>query len=158
VTPENLAAVHAAAMGTVNTGRAWSAVEFADLLRTPGCFAIGDARGIALARAVADEAELLTIAVLPENRRAGLGGALMAAFESRAAACGAATAFLEVADDNASAIALYRRCGYADVGRRKGYYAAPDGTRRDALLMSRTLAGPSAQSAGDRPESGQKVY
>lgn len=155
MTPEALAATHAAAM---DTGRAWSAAEFADLLRSPGCFAVGDARGIALGRAVTEEAELLTIAVLPEDRRAGLGGALLAAFESAAATRGASTAFLEVAEDNTPAIALYRRRGYAEVGRRKGYYAAPDGTRRDALLMSRTLAQTAAQSVVNRPESGQKVY
>jgi len=151
----DLASLHGAAM---DTGRAWSADEFADLLRSPVCFAVGDARGIALGRAVAGEAELLTIAVRPEHHRAGLGSALLAAFESEAALRGASTAFLEVAEDNAPAIALYRRCGYAEVGRRKGYYATPDGTRRDALLMSRTLVQTSAQSAGNRPESSQKVY
>jgi [ribosomal protein S18]-alanine N-acetyltransferase len=155
VTPAGLAAVHAAAM---DTGRAWSAAEFADLLRSPGCFAVGDARAIVLGRAVAGEAELLTIAVKPEHRRAGLGGALLDAFEAEAVARDASVAFLEVAADNAPAIALYLRHGYAEAGRRNGYYVAPDGTRRDALLMSRTLSQTAAQTAGNRPESGQKVY
>jgi ribosomal-protein-alanine N-acetyltransferase len=155
VTPEGLATVHAAAMEST---RAWSAAEFAALLRSDLCFALGDARGIALGRAVAGEAELLTIAVRPEHRRAGLGRTLLAAFETDAAGRKASVAFLEVAADNAAAIALYLHQGYVESGRRKGYYAAPDGTRRNALLMSRTLPRPAAQSAGNRPESGQKVY
>jgi ribosomal-protein-alanine N-acetyltransferase len=136
VTPEALAAVHARAM---DSGSAWSVADFAGLLASPGVFALGDGRGIALGRVAADEAELLTIAVAPEHRRTGHGRALLAAFEARATAAGAATAYLEVAADNAAAIALYGARGYAEAGRRKGYYKSPQGRRTDAIIMARSL-------------------
>ena len=86
-----------------------------------------------------DEAELLTIAAHPDHRRKGLAQNLMQSWTQAAAARGARTAFLEVAADNAGAIALYLRCGFVETGRRKGYYARPDAGRVDALLFARDL-------------------
>jgi ribosomal-protein-alanine N-acetyltransferase len=123
----------------MDSGPAWSAADFDGLLSAPGVFALGDDRGIALGRVAADEAELLTIAVLPEHRGAGLGRALLTAFEAQAARAGARIAHLEVAADNHAAHALYIRQGYAETGRRKGYYRQPDGHRTDALTMARAL-------------------
>ena len=155
MTPADLAAIHACAM---DRGRPWTEADFEGLLRARGVFAIGDGRGIVLGRAVADEAELLTLAVMPEHRRTGLGRSLLGAFEDEAKARGATIAHLEVAADNAPAIALYAGCGYVEVGRRKGYYGPECGARSDAVLMSRTLADDAAQKAGEGPETGQKVY
>ncbi|MGI1663912.1 GNAT family N-acetyltransferase [Palleronia sp. KMU-117] len=136
VTAEDLARVHAQAM---DSGPAWSAADFAGLLAAPGVFALGDDRGVALGRVAADEAELLTIAVLPGHRGAGVGRSLLAAFETEAARAGARVAFLEVAADNHAARALYTRGGYVETGRRKGYYRLPEGGRTDALTMTRAL-------------------
>ncbi len=72
----------------------------------------------------------------------GLGRRLLAAFETAARDRGAETAFLEVADGNAAARALYLAGGYAETGRRKGYYRSPEGRRIDALVMARTLGLP----------------
>ena len=58
-----------------------------------------------------------------------------------AAARGAVRVFLEVADDNAAARALYARAGFVEAGRRPGYYAGADGERRDALLLALNLRG-----------------
>jgi ribosomal-protein-alanine N-acetyltransferase len=124
----------------MDSGPAWGVTDFAGLLATPGVFALGDDRGMALGRVAADEAELLTIAVLPAHRRMGVARALLDAFETRAGAAGAATAFVEVAADNAPAIALYTARGYATTGRRKGYYRDPDGRRTDALTMAKRLS------------------
>jgi [ribosomal protein S18]-alanine N-acetyltransferase len=88
---------------------------------------------------VLDEAELLTIAVHPDAQGQGVGTALMADFLKQAAARGAGRAFLEVADDNAAARALYARAGFAAVGRRKGYFSAPGGRKIDAVVMARDL-------------------
>ncbi|MET0429646.1 MAG: ribosomal-protein-alanine acetyltransferase, partial [Microvirga sp.] len=52
---------------------------------------------------------------------------------------GARIVFLEVEEGNAPALALYRRLGFREVGRREGYYARPDGTRAAALTMSLDL-------------------
>jgi len=104
----------------------------------PGGFAVTAQEGFALGRAVAGEAELITIAVTPDRRRAGAGRALLARFEAEAIQRGAETAFLEVADDNAAALGLYRAAGWRETGRRKGYYAREGGTV-DALTLAKAL-------------------
>lgn len=144
--PADLAALHALCF---TRPRPWSADEFAALLAGPGAFLAGDATAFALGRAVAGEAELLTLAVHPDARRRGRGRACLAAFEAAARARGATRAFLEVAADNAPARALYAAAGYAEAGRRRGYYAGPGGAAVDALILARTLAGP----GGGAPEN-----
>ena len=81
---------------------------------------------------------MLTLAVGPAHRRRGVGRALLAAAEAMASTTATAM-FLEVATDNAAAIALYEAAGYAAVGRRAGYYARPAGAGADALVMRRAL-------------------
>lgn len=145
---ETLAAIHAAAFA--GAGRAWSGPEIQALLAESATgvrlahrgAAPGDAlapAGFALYRTAADEAELLTIAVLPGDRRAGLGAGLLSACEAGARAAGAARIFLEVAAGNAAARALYARAGYRECGRRRGYYLHADGARDDALVLSKPL-------------------
>jgi ribosomal-protein-alanine N-acetyltransferase len=137
VTPADLAALHARAF---TTPRPWSEAEFAALLADPLAFLLveGDA-GFLLGRAVAGEAELLTIAVLPEARRLGLGRRLVGRFIYQARLRGADSAFLEVAEDNAAARALYLAAGFAEAGRRRGYYRTPEGKAVDALVLVRSL-------------------
>lgn len=138
MTPAALAAIHAACF---TVPRPWSAAELADLIASPSTLLAEASDGFALARVAADEAELLTIAVRPEARGRGLGSALLRDVLAAAAARGAGRMVLEVAADNAAALALYRREGFAECGRRKGYYAAPDGRRIDALIMARADGG-----------------
>jgi ribosomal-protein-alanine N-acetyltransferase len=135
--PEALAALHARCF---TSPRPWSADEFAALLREPAVFLLGGAHGFALGRVLADEAELLTIAVAPEARGRGLGHRLMEAFEAEAARRGATRAFLEVAEDNDAALRLYRARGYGESGRRRGYYRRHPGPAADALVMARDLS------------------
>lgn len=118
-------------------GRAWSADEIAALAAAPG-FAVTAPTGFALGRAVAGEAELVTIAVDPAARRHGAGRALLADFEDSARSRGADRAFLEVAADNDAARGLYASAGWEETGRRIGYYARPKGAV-DALTMSKRL-------------------
>ncbi len=120
MTPEALARLHAASF---TRPRPWSAEEFAGLLAGPGAFLLSDPHGFLLGRAIADEAELLTLAVDPAHRRKGIAARLLAGFSTRAAALGATTAFLEVASDNAAARALYVGAGWAQAGLRRNYYA-----------------------------------
>lgn len=130
-----MAALLAAGMdGTRN----WSETEIAALLASPGVFDVVGAEGFALGRAVAGEAELLTIVVAPEARRRGTGRALLASFEAAAAARGALSAFLEVAEDNAPARALYALAGYAEAGRRKAYFRRA-GQPVDAYILRKAL-------------------
>jgi [ribosomal protein S18]-alanine N-acetyltransferase len=129
--PDALAELHARAF---RSPRPWSASEFGGLLADPLVFLLEEPAALLLGRAVAGEAELLTLAVSPEARRRGLARRLVARFLYQARLRGAEKAFLEVAADNAPALALYTSAGFAPVGRRKGYFEGAD-----ALVMVRRL-------------------
>lgn len=137
MTPEDLATLHSLCF---TTPRPWTAAEFADLLGSNGIILAGDSRGFILGRIAGPEAELLTIAVAPDARKAGIGRDLVGQYHARASALGAEESFLEVAADNAPAIALYLASGYTQAGKRPRYYTTPDGQKRDALVFSRPLA------------------
>ena len=138
MTPDALADLH---RRSIQTPPPWSAADFSGLLADPLCFLLveGDA-GLLLGRAVAGEAELLTVAVLPEARRRGLGRKLVARFLYQARLRGAKRAFLEVSAENPAAIALYESAGFILAGRRKGYYQVPGGAPIDAIVLQRDLA------------------
>lgn len=135
------AAIHAEAFAGPHDAP-WSTEAFAALLQQPGVFSVYSRNGFILMRTVADEAEILTLAVRPEARRAGEGGRLVREGLVGAAELGAVRVFLEVAEDNVPARALYARAGFTEAGRRPGYYAGADGGRRDALLLALNLATP----------------
>jgi [ribosomal protein S18]-alanine N-acetyltransferase len=131
---ELLAALHARCFA-----QAWSREAFAKLLATPGAFAllaVDEAQpvGLSLARAAGGEAEILTLCVTPAARRRGAGRALVEATAAEARGRGANDLFLEVAEDNVAARALYLALGFAQAGRRPGYYGP-----RDALVLRRAI-------------------
>ncbi len=144
-TPAALARLHALCFGTP---RPWSEAEFSSLLRDGSVFLTGGGRdaggadnsGFALGRVIADEAELLTLAVHPDHRRKGRGRALLSTYENEAVRRGATRSFLEVSSANHAAITLYAQAGYRQTGQRPGYYRTPDGGRIAALTFSRSLA------------------
>ena len=78
--------------------------------------------GHAVASAAGDDAELQRIAVDPDHRRAGLASALLVAVERLVSEQGATRLLLEVREDNTAAAAFYESRGFAEVGRRRGYY------------------------------------
>ncbi|MFL6858688.1 MAG: GNAT family N-acetyltransferase [Allosphingosinicella sp.] len=127
-------------------GEAWTAPQCAGLLPLPGVWlslARGPdqaALGFALSRVVADEAELLLLAVRRDSQRRGVGSKLLAAFVAEAARRGAEHLHLEVRDGN-HAVALYTRAGFREIGRRKNYYHGGDGQLYDALTLARTAKG-----------------
>jgi ribosomal-protein-alanine N-acetyltransferase len=138
-TVEVAAALHEAA----GFHEPWSVHAFAELLVMPGtagllALADNEPAGLVLWRSVADEAEILTICTLPDRRRGGVGRQLLGAAIQAMAAAGVGKLFLEVAVDNAPAIGLYRAFGFADEGRRRGYYQGPDGPV-DALVLGRSF-------------------
>jgi ribosomal-protein-alanine N-acetyltransferase len=92
--------------------------------------------GWAGVRVVADEAEILTVGVVPSARRRGIARMLLGALLDEARRRGAREAYLEVRIDNAAARALYAKEGFAELGIRPGYY---DAGRVDAVVMSRDL-------------------
>jgi ribosomal-protein-alanine N-acetyltransferase len=134
----DLAATHARSFDAP-----WSAADIEALIASPGGFALavrdgGRPGGFVLCRAIAGEAEVLTLAVDPDFRRRGLARSLLEAAMIGAKAAGAEAMFLEVAADNAAAIGLYEQAGFARVGTRPGYYHRPAG-QVDALVMRRDL-------------------
>jgi ribosomal-protein-alanine N-acetyltransferase len=131
-----LAATHAAAF---TAERPWTEQEFANLLAQPTTRLFGDARSFLLGRMILDEAEVLTLATHPDHRRKGLARATLTAFLDEARATGAARAFLDVAEDNTPARALYASAGFTQIARRPAYYTSPDNTRIAALVLARDL-------------------
>jgi ribosomal-protein-alanine N-acetyltransferase len=130
-----LSAIHARAFPD---DECWDAHIIAGQLSQPGVFGLIDMRGgMILARLAADEAEVLTVAVVPERRQQGLGANLVNAAAEEARRRGAARLFLEVSTRNPAARGLYQRLGFIQVGRRRAYYA--DGS--DALVLSKILGG-----------------
>jgi [ribosomal protein S18]-alanine N-acetyltransferase len=138
MTPQALAAIHAACFVVP---RPWSEAEFAALLANPTVFLLTDSAGFLMARVVAEEAELLTLAVTPPEQRRGIGRRLVSHFLNVASTRGATRAFLEVSEKNVAAIGLYRALGFQDAGRRKRYYRDADGQVADALVLSCNLQG-----------------
>ena len=151
-----LAALHARAMIHATP---WSEAGFEDMLRLPGVFletlpsslpkypgggpedrGQSPLLGFAVGRVTAGEAELLTLAVDPGMQRAGHGRTLLQAFENAASERGAATVFLEVAEDNRPAVALYLGRGWAIEGVRRGYYPRAASDPASALILRKTVS------------------
>ena len=135
----SLALLHAAAFA-----HPWDAAALNSLLTGPGVFTFAAPSGFILARAAGGEAEILTLAVAPAARGAGLGRALMLAAAACAAALGAKTLYLEVGSDNPAALALYNGLGFQRAGTRKGYYDSHSqgmsaAMGRDALVLKAAL-------------------
>lgn len=127
--------------------RGWEPAECAALIADSGVVTDGvfsgrgrSPEGFVISRKAADEAEILSIVVVPARRGDGLGRALLAAHLARLAGDGVAQVFLEVEEGNEPAERLYRHFGFREVGRRKGYYPKPDGTRATAIAMRLDLA------------------
>lgn len=116
----------------------WSREGFAGLYRAGaslGVYHEGALAGVVLWRVIADEAELLTLAVAEAARRSGLGRALMEGMHRALAEAGIRAVHLEVAAGNHAARALYAALGYGQTGLRRGYY--PGG--EDGLTLSRAI-------------------
>lgn len=96
--------------------------------------------GFVISRMAADEAEILSIAVPSSYRGRNIAGTMLRHHLGRLAAFGVRTVFLEVDEGNASALRLYRRAGFVEVGRRDGYYLNRSGRPTSALVLRRDLA------------------
>lgn len=91
--------------------------------------------GFALLRFAVDEAEIISIGVLPNARRVGQAGRLLQSLITYASRQGALKIFLEVNEHNRAACGLYKKLGFEVVGRRKGYYNRVT-EKTDALIYS----------------------
>lgn len=144
MTPARMASVHAAAFA--GHGQIWSEADLAALCAAPStlCVALDD-MGFALIRVIAPEAEVLTLAVDPTAQGQGLGHRLLHTAMALAGRHGAQTLFLEVAEDNIAARALYAGAGFTQTARRRAYYSRPGAPAVDAIVMTCFL---SAEKSG----------
>lgn len=102
-----------------------------------GLFKLNQLVGFAVFSTVLDEAELLQIAIAPDQQGRGLAATLLIQSIDTLQQAGTIRFMLEVRASNVAAIRLYEKLDFNEDGRRKGYYPAPDG-REDAVLMSLT--------------------
>ncbi|WP_046861639.1 GNAT family N-acetyltransferase [Microvirga massiliensis] len=126
--------------------RPWNQLDFERLLSDRTVIADGlflgpdpNPVGYVLSRVVIDEAEILTVTVAAEARGQGCARALLRHHFEGLARAGAQVVHLEVEEGNAPALALYRRLGFEETGRRPGYYLKPDGSMAHALTMRCSL-------------------
>jgi tRNA threonylcarbamoyladenosine biosynthesis protein TsaB len=134
-----LAALHAEAFAG-QSEELWTEKSLRELLAMPGALALlamqgGEPVGFILLRQAADEAEIITLAVQPQQRRLGVARRLLTVGLAKITGRGAQQCFLEVADTNVAARGLYASAGFVEVGRRSGYYRDAAGAQRDAILM-----------------------
>jgi ribosomal-protein-alanine N-acetyltransferase len=99
----------------------------------------GALTGYFLVMYAVDEAHLLDVAVCGERHGSGLGRFLLDRIAARARSMGMTSILLEVRPSNERALQVYARYGYAQIGRRKGYYPAHEGLREDAIVMRYVL-------------------
>lgn len=117
----------------------WTRGNFVDSLKAGHCAWVvrdgGGLVGYGILMMTGDDAELLDITVAPECQRRGLGSILLDQLFEVARSHGATRMLLEVRPGNESGLALYRRFGFAEIGRRRAYYHG----KEDAIVMAREL-------------------
>jgi [ribosomal protein S18]-alanine N-acetyltransferase len=134
----------------------WDARTFAELMAMPGAAGVcalanSEPAGLILFLLQMPDAEILTLGVLPKQRRRGIGHALLAAAADRAREAGADRLLLDVATDNRVATSLHHRVGFRPLARRPRYYRRAAGPAVDAdvlVLELRTGALPGPAPAG----------
>lgn len=125
--------------------KGWGPLEFESFFERKGVFAAvahhkqhGDI-GFVLCWLIEDQCDLLSMGVLPDYRRDGVGIMLLEYAMEHAASLGAKHMMLEVNINNTAAQTLYEAHGFEKFSVRKEYYSNADGTRSDAICMRKML-------------------
>lgn len=120
----------------------WTRGNFGDALAAgyDGWLALEEdaVMGFAVLMPAVDEIHLLVIGIAPVFQRTGRGRMLLEFVTTQAREAGMTRMLLEVRPSNAGAIAFYKSAGFAEIGRRRGYYPASTG-REDAIVMAKDL-------------------
>lgn len=129
-TPSDVAAVTAISAEALEAAK-WTESSYREALQWPGIVAMvcsdeGKVTGFILGRQVADEAEILNVAITRARRRGGEGSKLLKTALDQFREHRMKRVFLEVRESNTAAISFYSKHGFTNVGRRVGYYHAPD--------------------------------
>lgn len=119
----------------------WSIESLEEIRRANGALVLvseyeGEVDGFIVGRRVAEEAEVLNLAVRRDRRRRGEGGGLLKAVLGEWKAAGVSRVYLEVRESNAVATTFYEKLGFGKAGRRNGYYQNPG---EAAVLLERKL-------------------
>ena len=121
----------------------WNPEAFNNFFSVSGTHAlvVGDSHPQAMMvfRVQYEQADIITIGVLPGFRRQGIARMLVEETMKSVRAMGAKQLFLDVEDGNVAAIELYKGFGFYQINRRKLYYRQKDGSYMDALVMMRKL-------------------
>jgi ribosomal-protein-alanine N-acetyltransferase len=131
--------------------KAWDGPSFQRLLAHPGSTSFlarvgqppkskAETVGFILGQLAADEAEILTLGVRADRQRHGIARRLVEALARAARKAEARRLHLEVGRNNAPALALYKKLGFQESGRRKGYYEQPGSPAEDAVALTLVLA------------------
>ena len=130
MTPEELSTLHHKCF---LQPRPWSPNEFRQLLES--CFLVERSNAFLLGRFIYDDAEILTLAVSPRERRKGVASLLVKEFFLKATEQGIKRVTLEVAEDNLPALALYNSFHFINIGRREKYYKSINQQKNVAALV-----------------------
>ena len=124
----------------------WDEASFHNLLAGQGVFALiakaasaTDSQAFILIQVAAGQSEILSIGTVPRARRCGLARVLLGEAAVEALVRKAQEMFLEVAEDNSAALALYAAAGFVTAGRRRRYYRRSNGSLVDALTLRASL-------------------
>ncbi len=138
---------HAEVLHKIHSGNfaeGWSTQSIVEMLEIPGTLALlaqfdDTPVGFLIARAIAGEAEILTLATSSAFRRRGIANHLLDSSVRYLNAMQVSVLHLEVAADNTPAFGLYGKKGFVIGGRRNAYYRRPNGMTSDAILMRKSL-------------------
>lgn len=125
--------------------KGWSHLEFESFFDRSGVFSAiayhpeQGAVGFVLCWIIEDQCDILSMGVLPDYRRDGLGMMLLEDAMENAKNLGAAHMMLEVNANNVAAQTLYTTHGFESFSTRKNYYTHADGTHADAICMRKPL-------------------
>lgn len=134
----------------------WSAASFADEIgRADRLWYVAEEdaeiAGYAGMWLVDDQAHVMNLAVADGLRRQGIASGLLGVLKEAARRGGASEMTLEVRPSNEEALGLYSAQGFAEVGRRKGYYPQEG---EDALIMTAPLE---PFSPAEKPRARERV-
>lgn len=120
----------------------WTEILFGDCLRVGYCCWVMERQGAIIGYGIisigASECHVLNLCVKPEMQNNGYGSAMLEHLLDIARSHNVEIVFLEVRPSNRSAIRLYEKAGFNEVGMRGNYYPAING-REDAIILARSL-------------------
>ncbi len=124
--------------------RYWNRQAFTDFFSVDNTFALlveSAEKPVAMIvyRVAMEDADIITIAVLPGSRRKGIARMLLEKIIADCGRKGVQKIFLEVEDGNSAGLSLYEQAGFRHISRRKLYYQQLDGSLTDALVMEKRL-------------------